>query len=61
MGNEGLGLSIEGVEIGAVWASVIGGRLEPNLIRRSSLIRAKMVSSDGGCCNCFNLLEQNFT
>jgi hypothetical protein len=35
--------------------------LEPNLIRRSSLSRARSISSDGGCWICFSLLIQNAT
>lgn len=65
-----VGLIIVGVEtgcgfgvvmIGAVFERFAGVRLALNFIRRSSLSRAISVSSEGGCCNCFCLLEQNVT
>ena len=59
--NDSFSLSVVGTEVGGVLGSVEANRLELNLIRRSSLTRARSVSCDGGCCNCFDLLEQNFT
>jgi hypothetical protein len=49
------------VTIGDVLESVETIRFELNRIRRSSLIRARSISSDGCCCNCLDLLEQNVT
>ena len=62
MVNASFSLSLAGIEAtGTVLGSVEENRFELNLIRRSSLTRASSVSCDGGCCNCLDLLEQNFT
>ena len=48
---------------GDVWLNVAQTRLEweVNFTRRSSFNRAMSVCSEGGCCTCLTLLEQNAT